>query len=147
MPLTLHLSLLCVWLPLGWGKWTVFKACRRHAKKKNLRHFHFWAYFSSYLCPMARDGAFWNTSCASMLWFSIIFVHTIFLMDHSSSGALNKFDKGNRGPNQTTAPLYLTLKYPVDDLVIDSCQNCRERHWAVTATAKPAYCTISAVSV
>lgn len=149
MPLTLHLSLLCVWLLLGQGKGTVFKACGTCKKKKNLRHLPFLSCFLMlllYLCPIARDGAFWNTSCGCRLWFSIFLVHTIFLMGHSSSGALHKFDKGNRGTNQTTS-LYLTLKYPVDLLVIDSYHNCRERRWAVTATAKPAYCAISAVSV
>lgn len=33
------------------------------------------------------------------LVLSILLVHTIFLMSHSSSGALHKFDRGIRGTN------------------------------------------------
>lgn len=118
--------------------------------KQNLRQLPLLSCFLlllQYLCPVARDAAFWNTSCGCVLWFSILLVHTIFLMGHSSSAALHKFDKGNSGRNQTTTPLHLTLKCPTDLLVIDSYHNCRESRWAVTATAKPAYCAISAVSV
>lgn len=146
MPLTLHLSLFVCVTAFGSGR----KKTQQNKKtnSKNLRHHPLLSCFLmllQYLCPVARDGAFWNTSCGCMLWFSILLVHTIFLMSHSSSGALHRFDKGNRGTNQTN-PLYLTPEYPVDLLEIDSFHNCRERCWAVTATAKPAYCAISAVS-